>query len=226
MILKNSLLKVSIGSLVSAFSLSAIAADNTDTWVDMSDPTAVYSNASIGGGNKGIDLSATYGGFLSGVYKHSFTVAAKQDFDFYEVNYLLLNSASKSGVTFDSTWGKDIRIDHTDYDDVNDTSAGVFAKLGYLNNRLNFYPKISVGFMWANHMEDTTYVKFDATTRYSFDRRFWVGITPTYAHGMKGVNFNEWTATIDAGAQLSDSFGVSLSANDDEEFTANVTFAF
>lgn len=227
MILKNSLLKISMTSLISVFSFSAMAADDdAEVWVDMSDPTAVYSSATIGGGTEGIDLSASYGGYLSGVYKQRFTIAAKHDLDFYEVNYLLLNSSSNSGITVDSSWSKDIRAGGDDYDNVNDTSIGFFAKLGFMDDHVNFYPKVSVGYLWADDIEDTTYVKFDATTRYTFNRMYWVGITPSYAYGFKGADLNEWAATIDAGVQLSDVFGFSVSANDDEEFTANVTFAF
>ena len=226
MILKNALLKVSMTSLVSLFSFSVIAAEDIENWVDMSDPTAVYSRATIGGGTEGVDLSASYGGYLSGVYKQRFTVAAKHNSDFYEVNYLLLNSASNSGIAFDSSWSKDIRVDSVDYDNINDTSVGFFAKLGFMENYVNFYPKVSVGYLWANDIEDTTYVKFDATTRYTFNHMYWVGITPSFAYGFKGAHMNEWAATIDAGVQLSDVFGLSVSANDDEEVTANVTFAF
>lgn len=227
MILKNYVLKASVSALLGLSSVAVLAADDTGKpWVDMSDPTAIYSSATIGGGTEGIDLSAAYGGYLSGVYKHRFTIAAKHDLDFYEANYLLLNSTSNSGLTIDSSWSKDIRADGNDYDDVNDTSIGFFAKLGFMDNHVNFYPKVSVGYLWANDIENTTYVKFDATTRYTFNRMYWVGITPSYAHGFKGVDLNEWAATVDAGVQLSDVFGFSVSANDDEEFTANVTFAF
>lgn len=227
MILKNYVLKSSVSALLGLSSVAVLAADDTGKpWVDMSDPTAIYSSATIGGGTEGIDLSAAYGGYLSGVYKHRFTIAAKHDLDFYEANYLLLNSTSNSGLSIDSSWSKDIRADGNDYDDVNDTSIGFFAKLGFMDNHVNFYPKVSVGYLWANDIENTTYVKFDATTRYTFNRMYWVGITPSYAHGFKGVDLNEWAATVDAGVQLSDVFGFSVSANDDEEFTANVTFAF
>ncbi len=226
-VLKSCVLKATVGTLVGLSSFAALAADETEQpWVDMSDPTAVYSSATIGGGTEGIDLSATYGGYLSGVYKQRFTIAAKHDLDFYEVNYLLLNATSNSGVTFDSSWSKDIRADSKDYDDVNDTSVGVFAKLAFMDDHVNFYPKVSVGYLWADEIEDTTYVKFDATTRYKFNRMYWVGFTPSYAYGFKGADLNEWAATVDAGVQLSDVFGFSVSANDDEEFTANITFAF
>ena len=249
MILKNCVLTASVGSLLSLSSLSVFAADEDVTfsddtpavtesveaaplteddiasWVDMSDPTAIYSHASVGGGNQGVDLSATYGGYLSGVYKHSFTLAAREDLEHYETNYFILNTASNSGVAFDNSWSEDIRVDHTDYDDLNDTSIGFFAKLPF-EDKINFYPKVSVGFIWGDDFSDTTYVKFDATTRYRFDHMFWVGVTPTYAYGFKGEDLNEWTATLDAGVQVSDVFGISASVNDDKDFLANVTFAF
>jgi len=226
MIFNNCFFKASMVSLAGLVSFSAIAANDNQTWVDMSDPTAIYSNATIGGGTEGVDLSATYGGYLTGIYKHDFTVAVKHDFDFYDVNYRILNSNTNSGVAFDSSWDKDIRADGRDYDDVNDASVGFFAKLPFMDNRLNFYPKASVGLIWEDNIEDTTYVKFDATTRYSFNRTFWVGVTPTYAHGVKGVDLNEWTGTIDAGAQISNAFGINMSLNDDKEFAANLEFAF
>tara|TARA_R110001583_G_scaffold79172_1_gene214058 strand:+ start:1455 stop:2192 length:738 start_codon:yes stop_codon:yes gene_type:complete len=238
MILKNALLKASMASLVGLFSFSAIAAEfdvvegegtgtgEVEAWVDMSDPTSVYSSATIGGGSEGIDLSASYGGYLSGLYKQRFTIAAKHNSDFYEANYLLLNSATNSGIAFDSSWSKDIRVDSVDYDNINDTSVGFFAKLGFNDEHVFFYPKVSVGYLWSNDIEDTTYVKFDATTRYSFNPMYWVGVTPTYAYGFKGADLNKVTLTVDAGVQLSEVFGVSVSANNDEEITANVTFVF
>ncbi|MDA7747413.1 hypothetical protein N8878_08830 [Psychromonas sp.] len=227
MILKNYFVKASVVSMASMFSFSVLAADkNSKTWVDMSDPTAIYSNATIGGGTEGIDLSGTYGGYLTGVYKQRFTVAAMHDLDYLEVNYLLLNSASESGLIVNSTWDEDIRVDHVDYKDANDIKVGFFAKLGFFEKKLNFYPQVNIGYTWAKEMKDTTYVEFEATTRYTFNRMFWIGVTPTYAHGMKGEDLNEWTGTVDAGMQLSDVFGFTVSANDDKEFTGSVTFAF
>lgn len=235
--LNNYFSTASIITLASVFSFSALAAEKKiEDWNDFSDPTAIYSNASIAGGNEGVDISATYGGYLSGVYKHSFTGAVKSDLEYYEANYLLLNSVSKSGVAFDSTWHQDIRVDGVNYKNVNNATFGFFAKLGFLKDRLNyapnmnrsfnFYPKVSVGYMWASEIKDTTFVKFDATTRFSFNHMFWVGVTPTYIYGMKGLDLNELDATVDAGVQLSDAFGLSVSANNDEEFRARVTFAF
>ncbi|TEW54846.1 hypothetical protein E2R68_06650 [Psychromonas sp. RZ22] len=227
---KNYIMKASIISLLGLFTVSALAAESDDkkvsTWNDMSDPTAIYSNASIGGGTEGVDLSGTYGGYLSGVYKQRFTVAAKHDLDYYEANYLLLNSASESGLTFNSTWDRDLRLDHVDYRGIDDLNVGFFAKLGFLDKHLNFYPQVSIGYMWADEMSDTTYVKLDATTRYTFNHMFWVGITPTFKHSMKGVDIDEWATSIDAGMQLSDAFGLSVSANNDHEYWGQITFAF
>lgn len=219
------ILKASLTSLIGVCSFSVAAQDNKNG-VDMSDPTAIYSNAIVGGGTEGIDFSATYGGYLSGVYKQRFTVAAKHNLDFYEFNYLLSNSVTKSGVAFDSSWNKDIEADHKDYEDVNDASIGFFSKLDFLEKRLNVYPKVNIGFIWKDNIEDTSYVKFDATTRYSFNKMYWVGFTPTYTHAFNGLDLKEWTATVDAGVQLSESFGINFSANNDEELTANVEFAF
>ena len=222
--LKNYMFKVSIASLLSAFSFSAMAAQD---WNDFSDPVAVYSNASIAAGNEGVDISGTYGGYLGGVYKHRFNVAVKNDLEYYEANYLLLNSASESGIAIDTTWVRDISFEDVEYKNTNDAALGFFAKLGFMRDRLNFYPKMSVGYLWGDDdMEDTTYVKFDATTRFSFNDIFWIGASPTYTYGMEGLELNEWDATFDAGAQLSSSFGVSVSGNNDKEFLARMTFAF
>ena len=221
----NVILKASLTSLVGFCSFSVVA-ENNKNWVDMSDPTAVYSNAVIGGGTEGVDFSARFGSYLSGVYKQRFTVAAKHNLDFYEFNYLLSNSVTKSGITFDSSWNKDIEADHKDYEDVNDVSIGFFAKLDFMEKRLNVYPKANVGYIWKDDVEDTTYVKFDATTRYSFNKMYWVGLTPTYTYSFDGLHLKEWTVTADAGVQLSESFGINFSANNDEELTANIEFAF
>jgi len=216
----------SVAPLTESAQSAPLSESDPSSWVDMSDPTAIYSHASIGGGNQGVDFSATYGGYLSGVYKHSFTLAAREDLEHYETNYFILNSASNSGVAFDNSWSEDMRIDHTDYDDLNNNSIGFFAKLPFMEDKVRFHPKVSVGFIWGDDFSDTTYVKFDATTRYRFDHMYWVGITPTYAYGFKGEDLNEWTATLDAGVQISDVFGISASVNDDKDFLANVTFAF
>ena len=236
--MKNYILKASITSLVSLCSFSAFAADdkNAETWNDFSDPTAIYSNASIGGGNEGVDIKAAYGGYLGGVYKHRFTAAAKSDLEYYEFDYLLLNSATDSGVAFDSTWHRDIRVDGVNYRSVNDISLGFFAKLGFLEEELNyeagserslnFYPKMSVGYMWADNIRDTTFIELDATTRFAFNKMFWIGVTPTYTYGMKGLELNEWTASLDGGIQLSNSFGINASVNNDKEFRGEVQFAF
>ena len=225
---KKCFLKISVLSLISLFSAAAVAAEDeqAQVWNDMSDPTAIYSNATIGGGTEGIDVSATYGGYLGGVYKHRIDVAAKNDFEYYEVNYLMLNATTKSGITFDSTWDRDVRYKGINYYDVNDTSLGFFAKLSFMDKRLNVYPKVSLGYMWADNMSDTTYVEFDATTRFSINRMFWVGVTPTYTYGMNGIELSEWTGTLDLGMQLASGFGVSASVNDDKDVSAQVIFAF
>jgi len=236
--IKNRFLKVSITSLVGLFSLSVFAAEdkNTENWNDFSDPVAIYSNATIGGGNKGVDITGAYGGYLSGVYKHRFTAAAKNDLEYYEFDYLLLNSSTESGVAIDSSWHRDISFEDVDYRNVNDVSFGFFAKLGFfekelnytdgMNRSINFYPKVSVGYMWAEDMVDTTYIKLDATTRYAINKMLWVGVTPTYTYGMEGLELKEWAASLDAGIQLSSSFGINASVNDDKDFKGEVKFAF
>lgn len=196
--------------------------ENVEVWYDLSDPTAVYSNVSVGAGTEGVNISASYGGYLNGQYKHQITVEAMGDLDYYNVDYLLLNASSHSGFTVESTWGRDI----WDIIDVNDTSVGVFAKIPMLNNKLNIYPKLNLGILWGDDIESTTYIKFDATTRYKFNDMFWVGITPTYTHAMKGYDLNEWDTSFDAGVQLSNAFSLAAHANTEEEFWVDVTFAF
>ncbi len=214
----------SIG-LVALFSSTLFAnepADSEQTWYDLSDPRAIYSGLSVAAGNEGVNISANYGGYLNGQYKHQVTVEAMNDLEYYNVNYMLLNANTKSGFTLESTWDRDL----WNINDFNDTSVGVFANIPLLNNKLNIYPKMNIGMIWGDEVTTTTYIKFDATTRYKFNRMFWVGVTPTYTYAMKGYEINKWQGRVDAGIQLSPAFALSAHANNDKEYWVDVLFTF
>lgn len=215
-------------ALLALFSTSVFAntqVKKEETWYDLSDPRAIYSGVSVAAGNEGVNISANYGGYLNGQYKHKITVEAMNDLEYYNVDYMLINANTDSGFTIESTWDRELRIDKQ-YVDVNDTSLGVFAKIPLLNDKLNIYPKMNLGMLWGDIESTTTYIQFDATTRFRFNRMFWIGITPTYTYAMKGHDLSEWNATLDAGVQLSPAFALAAHVNDDEEFWVDVTFAF
>lgn len=213
---------LTILSLCSMPLLANTQSNNQETWHDLSDPRAVYSSVSVAAGNEGVNLSASYGGYLNGLYKHKITVEAMNDLDYYNLDYMLVNASSNSGFSVESSWGRDI----WDLEDVNDTSVGVFAKIPFMNNKLNIYPKLNLGMLWGDDIKSTTYIKIDATTRYSINRMFWVGVTPTYTYAMKGVELKEWDASLDAGVQLSSEFAFAAHVNNDSEFWVDVIFTF
>ena len=220
-------IKKSTVALLTLFSSTLLANVNTqvqkeETWYDLSDPRAIYSSLSVAAGNEGVNISASYGGYLNGQYKHKITVEAMNDLEYYNVDYMLLNASTNSGFTIESTWDRDV----FGLKDLNDTSVGVFAKIPLLNNKLNVYPKLNIGMLWGDEIDSTTYIKFDATTRYTFNRMFWVGITPTYTYAMKGYDVKEWETSLDAGVQLSSAFALAAHVNTDEEFWVDVIFAF
>jgi hypothetical protein len=217
--------------LLTLFSSALLANVNTqvekeETWLDLSDPRAIYSGVSVAGGNEGVNIAAKYGGYMNGQYKHQVSVEAINDLEYYNIDYMLVNANTQSGFTVESSWNRDI----WGIKDVNDTSFGVFAKIPLLqnkfNNKLNIYPKLNLGMLWGDDVKSTTYIKFDATTRFKFNSMFWVGVTPTYTYAMKGYDLREWDATLDAGAQLSEAFALVAHVNNDEEFWVDVVFAF
>ncbi|WP_022940041.1 hypothetical protein [Psychromonas hadalis] len=221
------ILKKCAVTLLTLFSASLVANVNTqvqkeETWYDLSDPRTVYSSLSVAAGNEGVNISASYGGYLNGQYKHKITVEAMNDLEYYNLDYMLVNASTDSGFTVESTWDRDI----WGIKNLNDTSLGVFAKIPLLNNKLNIYPKLNLGMLWGDDVKTTTYIKFDATTRYTFNRMFWVGVTPTYTYAMKGYNVREWDASLDAGVQLSPAFALAAHVNTEEEFWVDVIFAF
>jgi hypothetical protein len=212
-------------ALLTLFSTSLFAneqATSKEAWLDLSDPRAIYSGLSVAGGSEGVDVSANYGGYLNGQYKHKITLEAKNDLDYYNINYMLVNANTNSGFSIETTWNRDI----LDISSMNDTSVAVFAKIPQLDDKLNIYPKLNLGMLWGDKADTTTYIKFDLTTRYRFNHMYWVGITPTYTYAMDGYDINEWTATLDAGVQFSPAFAVGAHVNDDKEFWFDVVFAF
>lgn len=232
-IAKSKVLKVSVVSLIGLFSLTANAAEgdpvSSESW---GSPIATFSNVSLGSGTEGIDISASFGGYLGGLYQHQLEVASKQDLEHYEVNYLLLNTASDSGITVNSTWSEDVEFDNEngrgdiEFEDINTADVGLFSKLSFPDARVHAYPRMSVGYMWGEDILETTYVEFEVAVLFNINDMFWVGATPVYLHSMEGVEIDEFTGTIEAGAKLSETFGASISVNDDEEFLGRVIFAF
>lgn len=191
-------------------------------WPDVSDPYAVYSSIGLGAGNDGVNLSANYGGYLNGLYKHKFTVEAMNDLDYYNIDYMAIDTNTNTGFTVESTWSRD----KWKIEDHNDTALGVFTKIPLMGNQLHLYPKLNLGMIWGKDVRSTTYVKLDATTRYNINRMFWVGVTPTYTYAMKGYDLKKWEASLDAGAQISESFSFAAHVNEDFDFWADVMFTF
>jgi len=230
---KNSVLKTSIVSLIGFFSLTANAADgdavSSESW---GSPIATFSNVSLGSGTEGIDISASFGGYLGGLYQYQLELASKQDLEHYEVNYLLLNTASESGITINTTWSEDVEFDNEngpgdiEFEDINTADLGLFSKLSFPDARIHAYPRMSVGYMWGEDILETTYVEFEVAVLFNINEMFWIEATPTYLHSMEGVEIDEFTGELEAGAKLSETFGVSVSINDDEEFLGRVIFAF
>ncbi len=204
-------------SLLSAFATQAVAGQESNTdWVDFSDPTAIYSRAGLGAGTEGVDLYAAFGGYLGGQFKHQLTVEAKHDLDYYNVNYFAFNTSNDTGFSLDTTWG-----------DVHDkASIGAVKKLTLENKSIKIYPSMNLGMMWGDSIDTTTYIEVDAAVRYSVNRAFWFGVTPSYTYAMKGIDIKELNATVDVGYQLAKEIAVSAHFNNDEEVWADFTFAF
>lgn len=220
-------------SLLSICSLPLLANTQTDdqnTWHDLSDPRAVYSSVSVAAGKEGVNLAATYGGYLNGLYKQKITIESMNDLDYYNADYLLVNANSNSGFSLETTWDRDDwGIKELDgVKDINDVSAGVFAKIPMMvmNSRLNVYPKLNLGLLWGDKVKSTTYIKLDATTRYSITDTVWVGISPTFTYAMQGYEINEWGGSVDAGMQLSSEFAFAAHFNTEDELWVDVIFTF
>ena len=87
------------------------------------------------------------------------------DLEYYNIDYKVLNASSLSGFTIESTWDRDF----WGMQDANNSSLGVFAKIPVIENKLHIHPKVNLGVLWGSDIDSTTYIKFDATTRYKFN---------------------------------------------------------
>jgi len=203
-------------SLLTACASQAVAQQNNSHWVDFADPTAIYSKAGFAGGTEGVDLFAALGGYLSGQFKHQLTVEAMHDLDFYNVNYFAFNTGNDTGFSLDTTWDNES----------DKVSVGVVKKLTLENKNIKIYPSMNLGMMWGDTISSTTYLELDMPIRYTFNRNFWVGVTPVYTYAMKGLDIKELHATLETGYQLAKDVAVSAHINDDKEAWADFTFAF
>jgi len=211
----------------SASVLAAPGEDKSDYVADFSNPMAIYSEAGIGGSNDGLDLYGAFCGYLGGTFAHKIRVEGKDDLEYYKVNYLAVDTSTDTGFMLDTTWNQD---DYRKVDEVNDTSIGVIKKIPLMNDRLNLYPKLKLGWLWGDEIKNTTYISADAAVRFNVTSGFWVGGTPKYTYGMKGLELREWSTSVDVGYQFKQGIGLSaqtiLDSHEDTQFRANLTFAF
>ncbi|MFT6984602.1 MAG: hypothetical protein ACJAT7_000399 [Psychromonas sp.] len=215
--LKAKVVKLFSISLLSVSAAHSVAAqDSNRNWVDFSDPTAVYSKAGLGAGTEGVDLYAALGGYLGGQFKHQLTLEAMHDLDYYNVNYFIFNTRNDTGFSLNTTWG----------DEYDKASIGALKKLTLEDKHIKIYPSMNLGMMWSDSIETTTYIEVDAAVRYSVNRAFWFGVTPSYTYAMKGIEIKELNATADVGYQLAKEIALSAHINNDGEAWADFTFAF
>ncbi len=195
--------------------------------VNFSDPLAVYSNAGIGMSNDGVDIFGGVGGYLSGSFKQQLQVEAKGDLAYYNVNYLAVDTSSDTGFLVDSVWSRDYFWAPKK---ANNSSFGVIKKIPLLDNRLHLYPTLKFGYIWGDDVESTSYVKAALESRFAVIQGFWVGMTPSYIHGMKGYNLDEWNGSLDAGYMFINGMGLSaqtvVDSHENTEYRANATLAF
>ena len=215
-------------SFLSAFAVQA-AAEQKSSWVDFSDPLAVYSKAGFAGGTEGVDLYGALGGYLGGPFKQQLTVEAMHDLDYYNINYFAFNTRNDTGFSLNTTWS-DV-YDHDDHDAYNtDTydkaSVGIVKKLILENKSIKIYPSMNLGLMWGDSIPSTTFMELDVAVRYTVDRHFWFGVTPNYTYALRGLDIKDLDATVDVGYQLAKEVAVSAHANNDEEVWADFTFTF
>ncbi len=209
-------------SLCSAPFIFNAQAEDTEVWHDLSDPHAVYSSVSVAGGNEGVNISASSGGYLNGQFKHKITLESMNDLDYYNADYMIVDSSHNSGFAIETSWGEDL----WDVDDTNNTAVAIFSKIPLQGEQLHLYPKLNLGLLWGDDINSTTYITFDLTTRYNISDILWVGITPTYTYGMQGYDLREWNTSIDAGVQLSGDFAFAAHFDDDYDFWLSVIFTF
>ena len=223
--LKFKMVKLLAASLLSVFAVHAVAEQNS-SWVDFSDPTAVYSKAGFAGGTEGVDIYGALGGYLGGQFKQKLTVEAMHDLDYYNINYFALNTSNDTGFSLNTTWSD--LYDHSEYnnDSYDKASVGVVKKLILENRSFKVYPSMNLGSMWGDSIPSTTFIELDVPVRYTVNRNFWVGVTPNYTYALRGLDIKDLDATVDAGYQLAKEVAVSAHFNNDEEVWADFTFAF
>lgn len=216
-ILKAKIVKLCVISLLSVSAAQAVAGQESNSdWIDFSDPSAVYSKAGLGAGTEGVDLYGALGGYLGGQFKHQLTLEAKHDMDYYNVNYFAFNTANDTGFSLNTRWG----------DKYDKASIGVLKKLTLENKSIKIYPSMKLGMLWDDSIKTTTYIEVDAAVRYSVNRAFWFGVTPSYTYAMKGIDIKELNATVDVGYQLAKEIALAAHVNNDGEAWADFTFAF
>lgn len=202
---------------VSTLAGNAIAQNNE---VDFSDPTSVYSQAGISAGTEGVDVNAGFGGYLGGFYKHKLTAEAKNDWDYFTVDYMLFNTATDTGFLFDSTWSQEYEGHSTDR-----ASMGVIKKIAFAQDKLHVYPSLNLGLMWGDEISSTTYLEIDAPITYTINK-LWVGATPSYVYSLNGENIKDFETTFDVGYHIAPGVGVAAHVNLDGEVWADFRLAF
>jgi len=199
------------------------------SWYDLSNPREIFSGVGIAAGSEGVNLSASYGGYLNGLYKQRITVEAINDLDYYAVEYMAINNTSNSGFSIETTWDRDEwgfnELD--DVDSVNNVAGTVFSKVPLLKNeKLALYPELKIGLLWGDHVDSTTYIEIETPLRYRINDRIWVGATPTYTYAMQGYDINDWNTSIEAAVQLSPEFTFSGQFSHDDKLSFKVLFTF
>ncbi|MCK5819282.1 MAG: hypothetical protein KAH18_08510 [Psychromonas sp.] len=215
------------GSLISISSLALEQFNPKNYLVDFSNPLAVYTNLGLGMSNDGADIYGGIGGYLTGSFKQQLQIEAKGDLDYYNVNYLAVDSISETGFLLDSIWSRDY---YWTTSNANDTSLGVIKKVPVIEGLVSVYPTLKFGYIWGGGVEDTSYLKLQIPIRFNIIQGFWAGMTPAYTHGMKGFDLNEWNGSLDAGYMFKNGVGLFaqtvLDSHEDTQYRANVTLAF
>jgi hypothetical protein len=189
------------------------------SYVDFSDPTATYSQVGLGAGTEGVDVYASLGGYLSGLYEQKLTLKSMHDMDYYNIDYLAFNTSNDTGFSIETTWDNK-------YDEV---VVGIVKKLQFEQNKnIRIYPAMKFGVMWDwdNSVDSTTFVELNVAARYSVNKNFWFGVTPNYRYALHGLDIKDLDATVEVGYQLAEGVAISAHSNNDEEVWANFSFAF
>jgi hypothetical protein len=216
------MLTIKVNKLLGMIFLSTLASKSIaqSNEVDFSDPTSIYSQAGIAAGTEGVDVKVGYGGYLGGFYKHKLTVEAKNDWDYFNVDYMLFNTATDTGFLFDSTWSQEYAGNSVDK-----ASMGVIKKLAFAGDKLHVYPSLNLGLMWGDYISSTTFLEVDAPVTYTINK-LWLGVTPSYVYSLNGENVKEFETTFDVGYHIAPGVGISGHANLDGDVWANFVFAF